>query len=106
LLRRPRSGGMAWHRSGKYSEDDADEAWMNQKFSHWFSRACRAAGLPVGIAAHGVRKRAACDDALKQWPAKKLMAKYGWSDISEVERYTRMAEMELSMAEEAKLAAD
>jgi hypothetical protein len=94
--------GRSWYKvGGTPTAADDDQAWRNQDFSHWFSKAARQAGLPAGIAAHGIRKRAACNDALKGWPTKKLMAKFGWSDPKEAARYTLEAEMELEMRAEA-----
>lgn len=101
--------GRVWYVVGEQPMDDDDHKhlWRNQDFSQWFTKACRAAGIPDGISAHGVRKRAACDDALKGWNTKKLMSKFGWTDPKEAARYTLEAEMELEMrAEAAKDAAD
>lgn len=108
ILRGPT--GRVWYKDGQVCadpDDETDEGWRNQHFSQWFTKAARAAGLPEGISAHGVRKRAACDDCLKHWPQAKLMSKFGWSDPKEVVLYTLEAEKELFMlAEAAKEAAD
>lgn len=106
FLRDPQ--GRIWYAPGKTpTADHEDQGWRNADFSQWFTVAARNAGLPHGFSAHGVRKRAACDDCLKGWKVRKLMAKFGWTDEKEVIRYTLEAEMELEMlAEVAKDAAD
>jgi hypothetical protein len=96
--------GRIWYKPGCVPTAKLDDPnWRNQDFSQWFTKACRKAGLPEGISAHGVRKRAACDDCLKKWPNKKLMGKFGWSDPKEVALYTLEAEQELFMLEEAAM---
>jgi len=108
ILRGP--SGVPWYAIGETcgdTDEETDEGWRNQHFSQWFTKAARAAGLPEGYSAHGVRKRAACDDCLKSWPQAQLMGKYGWTDPKEVVLYTLEAEKELFMlAEAAKDAAD
>jgi len=97
--------GRTWFQVGAElpdTKDETNEDWRNQDFSQWFTKACRAAGLPAGISAHGVRKRAACDDCLKRHPAKTLMMKFGWADMDEVVLYTKEAEDELEAEARAK----
>jgi integrase len=59
-------------------------------FGNWFRDRCREAGLN-GLSAHGLRKAAATRFAENGATAHELMAWFGWSKITEAERYTRAA---------------
>jgi integrase len=60
-------------------------------FGNWFRRMCDGAGLAKGLSAHGLRKAAATRLADHGATAHELMSWFGWSSISEAERYTRAA---------------
>jgi integrase len=60
-------------------------------FGNWFRDRCNEAALPKGLSAHGLRKAAATRLANHGATAHELMAWFGWTSISEAERYTRRA---------------
>ncbi len=60
-------------------------------FGGWFRHRCAEAGLPKGLSAHGLRKAAATYHANHGATAHELMAWFGWTTITEAERYTRAA---------------
>lgn len=61
-------------------------------FSNWFGEAVRAAGLPVGVSAHGLRKAHARRLAEAGCSTQQIMAITGHLSLKEVERYTRAAD--------------
>jgi len=61
-------------------------------FGNWFGECCRAAGLPIGFNAHGLRKAAARRLAEAGCTSKQITAITGHRSLSEVERYTEAAE--------------
>jgi integrase len=56
----------------------------------WFAGACKAAGVPGRL--HGLRKAGATIAADSGATPHQLMAMFGWTQISEAERYTREAD--------------
>ena len=64
-------------------------------FGNWFGACCRAAGLPVGFNAHGLRKAAARRLAEAGCSSKQIMAVTGHRSIEELERYTEAAQQVL-----------
>lgn len=71
----------------------AGEPFTPKGFGNWISAAARAAGLPAGAAAHGLRKAAARRLAEAGATAHEIMAVTGHRTLKEVERYTRAAAM-------------
>jgi len=63
-------------------------------FGNWFGDACRAAGLPKGCSAHGLRKAAARRLAEAGCSTHEIMAITGHKSLSEVARYTTAASQE------------
>lgn len=57
--------------------------------SRWFIRSCRAAGLPEGFSAHGLRKLAAVRFAERGASEHELMAWFGWTTPKQASPYTR-----------------
>jgi integrase len=68
-------------------------------FTNWFGRACREAGLPLGLSAHGLRKGMCRRLAEAGCSAKQIQAISGHATLKEVERYC-------VDAEQKRLAAD
>jgi len=68
------------------------KAFSAAGFGNWFRDRCNAAGIPPGVAAHGLRKAAATAHANKGATAHELMAWFGWTTLKEAERYTRSAD--------------
>lgn len=60
---------------------------FGNKFQDWV----KAAGLPVGLAAHGLRKAAATHAAENGASDRQLMALFGWETEKEASRYTKSA---------------
>lgn len=60
---------------------------FGNKFQDWV----KAAGLPVGLAAHGLRKAAAVNAVENGATDRQLMALFGWETEKEASRYTRGA---------------
>ena len=60
-------------------------------FGNWISESARAAGLPPGVSAHGIRKAAARRLAEAGCSTHQIAAVTGHKTLKEVERYTRMA---------------
>lgn len=58
-------------------------------FGMWFGKACRAARVPGRL--HGLRKAGATIAAEAGATAHELMAMYGWTRLTEAERYTMQA---------------
>lgn len=69
-------------------------------FGNWFRDAVRAAGLPFGVSAHGLRKAAARRLAEAGATAHQIMAVTGHKTLKEVERYTKAA-AQRGLAEQA-----
>lgn len=65
-------------------------------FGNWISDAARKAGLPLGCAAHGLRKAAARRLAEAGCTAHQIAAITGHRSLKEVERYTRAADQRIS----------
>lgn len=61
-------------------------------FGNWFHDVCREANLPVGCAAHGLRKAAARRLAEAGCTDHEIMAITGHKSLREVARYTRAAD--------------
>jgi integrase len=60
-------------------------------FGNWFRERCDEAGLP-DCSAHGLRKASAARAAENGATANQLMAMFGWLNIREAERYTKVAQ--------------
>jgi integrase len=60
---------------------------FGNKFQDWV----KAAGLPVGLAAHGLRKAAAVNAVENGATDRQLMALFGWETEKEASRYTKRA---------------
>jgi integrase len=58
-------------------------------FTHWFQRVCRAAGLPPGLSAHGLRKAMCRRLAEAGCSANQIAAISGHLTLREIARYTR-----------------
>lgn len=63
-------------------------------FGNWFRENCKAAGLPDGCTAHGLRKAAARRLAEAGCTAHEIMAVTGHKNLSEVTLYTEAADQE------------
>ena len=74
-------------------------------FSHWFVRVCRAAGLPSGLSAHGLRKAMCRRLAEAGCSANQIAAISGHARLQEVTRYTKDADQK-RMAESAMASID
>lgn len=61
-------------------------------FTGWFARQCRAAGLPAGCSAHGLRKAACRRFAEAGCSASVIASLSGHKTLREVERYVREAD--------------
>lgn len=61
-------------------------------FTHWFSAAAEAAGLPAGSTPHGLRKAGSRRLAEAGCTPHELQSMTGHKSLAEVERYTRSAE--------------
>lgn len=68
-------------------------------FSNWFGECAKAAGLPKGSNAHGLRKAAAVMLAEAGCTASQIMAVTGHANLSEVTLYTAAADQERLAAE-------
>ena len=63
--------------------------YLSAAFAKW----AQQAGVPEGYGAHGIRKRAAHDDAeLRIWTHTQLKAKYGWETYEMADYYIKLAE--------------
>ena len=60
-------------------------------FGNWFRECCDEAGLPH-CSAHGLRKAAATRMAEHGGTTHQLMSWFGWTSVSEAERYTKKAD--------------
>jgi integrase len=70
-----------------------------QSFGHWFNKACKAAGLEVGLSAHGLRKAICRRLAEAGCSASQIMAISGHQNIRELGTY-------VAAASQKKLASD
>jgi integrase len=61
-------------------------------FTNWFREQCRAAGLPLGVSAHGLRKAACRRLAEAGCSAHEIAAISGHATLAEVQRYTKAAD--------------
>jgi integrase len=64
------------------------------QFTNWFGYAVRAAGLPLGLSAHGLRKAACRRLAEAGCTVHEIQAISGHKSLREVERYTKGVEQE------------
>jgi integrase len=63
-------------------------------FTNWFGASCRAAGLPLGLSAHGLRKAMCRRLAEAGCSASQIAAISGHATLREVERYCKAADRE------------
>jgi integrase len=68
-------------------------------FGNWFRERCNEAGIPVGYAAHGLRKLAATRLADNGATAHQLKAWFGWKSLRQAEIYTSAADRKRLTAE-------
>jgi integrase len=61
-------------------------------FTNWFRKQCKAAGLPVGLSVHGLRKAACRRFAEAGCSANLIAAVSGHRSLREVQRYTEAAD--------------
>jgi hypothetical protein len=61
-------------------------------FTSWFGTSCRAAGLPLGLSAHGLRKAMCRRLAEEGCSANQIAAVSGHTTLREVSRYTKAAD--------------
>ena len=61
-------------------------------FGNWFRKQCKAAGIPKGYSAHGLRKACAIRLADARCTTHEIMAITGHKTLSEVQRYTSGAD--------------
>jgi integrase len=61
-------------------------------FTNWFRKQCKAAGLPVGLSVHGLRKAACRRLAEAGCSANLIAAVSGHRSLREVQRYTEAAD--------------
>ncbi len=61
-------------------------------FTNWFREQCKAAGLPIGVSAHGLRKAACRRLAEAGCSAHEIAAISGHATLAEVQRYTKAAD--------------
>jgi integrase len=67
------------------------DPYTSRGFGNWFTDSARAAGLPAGRTAHGLRKAAARRLAEAGCSSHQIAAITGHKTLKEVERYTRAA---------------
>ena len=70
------------------------EAFTAGGFTNWFGKTVRAAGLPLGLSAHGLRKAMCRRLAEHDCTVHQIQAISGHVSLSEVERYTKGVEQE------------
>ena len=68
--------------------NDSGQPFTAAGFGRWFRQVCNQAGLR-SLSAHGLRKAAATRLANHGATAHELMAWFGWTTLTEAERYTR-----------------
>jgi integrase len=61
-------------------------------FTNWFGNACRGAGLPIGLSAHGLRKAMCRRLAEAGCTVHEIQAISGHASLKEIERYTKGVE--------------
>ena len=85
---------------------DDGQPFTPKAFGRWFAIQCEAAGVPSGLAAHGLRKAGAARLAEHGATTPEIMAWGGWLTLREAERYTRGADRKrLALQAAAKLKA-
>jgi integrase len=75
-----------------YLTTRASEPFKAPGFTNWFRDMCRAAGLPPGLSAHGLRKATCPRFAEAGCSANEIAAISGHASLREVERYTKAAD--------------
>jgi integrase len=70
---------------------DKGKQFTSAGFGNWFRECCDEAGLPQ-CSAHGLRKAAATRMAENGATTHQLMSWFGWTSVSEAERYTKKAD--------------
>jgi integrase len=70
----------------------AGKPFTGGSFTNWFGGRCRAAGLPIGLSAHGLRKAMCRRLAEAGCTAHQIAAISGHKSLREVERYTKTAD--------------
>lgn len=75
---------------------DSGKPFTSQRFGNWFRQQCDLAGIPIGYAAHGLRKASATRLAESGGTNTEIMAWGGWKSITEVQRYTRAADRQVA----------
>jgi hypothetical protein len=78
--------------------------------AHYFSaqvaKWARAAGVPAGFGAHGIRKRAATNDAQENgFTTTELKSKFGWSTHEQPDLYTKEADKQRVMRRQMEIRA-
>jgi integrase len=68
-------------------------------FTNWFGNQCRAAGLPIGLSAHGLRKAMCRRLAEAGCSANQIAAISGHATLREVARYTKAADQKRMAAD-------
>jgi integrase len=68
-------------------------------FTNWFGGLCRAAGLPIGLSAHGLRKAMCRRLAEGGCTANQIAAVSGHATLQEVSRYTKAADQKRMAAD-------
>jgi integrase len=69
--------------------NESGQPFTAANFGRWFRHVCNEAGLEKCLSAHGLRKAAATRLANHGATAHELMAWFGWTTLTEAERYTR-----------------
>ena len=90
----PLAASLAAYRSGHltFLTTQHGKPYTAKGFGNWFSDAAQKAGLPVGCAAHGLRKAAATRLANAGASSSQIMAWTGHKTLKEVARYIRDAD--------------
>lgn len=90
----PLAASLAAYRSGHltFLTTQHGKPYTAKGFGNWFSDAAQKAGLPVGCAAHGLRKAAATRLANSGASSSQIMAWTGHKTLKEVARYIRDAD--------------
>lgn len=82
-----------------YLHSDAGAPFKPESLGNWFHDRCKAAGLPEGCSAHGLRKSAATIAAENGATEHQLMAIFGWDSPRQAAVYTRKANRKRMAAE-------
>jgi integrase len=86
ILARSRAGHLTFLTTA------ADKPFDPGYFTNWFGGLCRAAGLPLGLSAHGLRKAMCRRLAEAGCSANQIAAISGHATLREVGRYTKAAD--------------